>query len=76
MNENLGSVAVVLGQAAFLHMSKVAGGLEMRPQAHLCGVCTLSHPLLVKPPQKGMSRGPREQLNDLGEIVPRAASVP
>ena len=78
MNEHLGGMAHGTGPGCFLPRFWGLGGpMEMRPQMHLCWVCTLSHPLLLKPPpQKGMSRGPRDQLNNLGEAVPRADFIP
>ena len=56
MRENLAGWPVALGQAAFL--PGVGGGwglggpVEVRPQTHLCWVCTLSHPILLETPQK------------------------
>ena len=33
--------------------------MEMRPQMHLCWVCTLSPPLLLNPPPKRHEQGPQ-----------------
>lgn len=75
MNENLGGMARGIGPGCFppRFWGQRAYGDEAS-DVPLQGVHPRP-PLLVKPPKRH-EQGPRDQLNNLGEVVPRAAFIP
>lgn len=80
MNENLGGMARGTGTGCFpprfwrgLGSWRAYG--DEASDAPFLGMHPLPPPTGETPP-KGMSRGPRDQLNNLGEVVPRAAFIP